>query len=56
MQIEIDLSTLVFVRIEGYTAIFIDGDGDEILFLATGNQRDREAAIREINKAGGANG
>jgi hypothetical protein len=47
-DIEIDLTSLVFLRIKDGGAL------DEILFLATGNQHDREVAIGEINKAGGA--
>ena len=55
-DIEIDLTSLVFLRFENGGALFLDGDGDEILFRATGNQHDREAAVEELNKAGGLNG
>ena len=54
-DIEIDLTSLVFLRIENDGALFVDGDGDEILFRATGNQYDQAAAVKEINKAGGLN-
>ncbi len=55
-DIEIDLTSLVFLRIESGGALFLDGDGDEILFRATGNQHDQEAAVKELNKAGGPDG
>jgi len=52
-NVEIDLTSLVFLRIEDGGAIFLDGDGDEILFRVTGNQHDREGAVKELNEVGG---
>ena len=51
-NIEIDLTSLVFLRIKDGGALFLDGDGDEVLFKATGNHYDREMAVKELNKAG----
>ena len=50
-RIEIDLSFLVFVGICGDGVLFEDGDGDEILFRATGNRHDNEATARELRRA-----
>lgn len=51
MRIEIDLSSLVFLHICGDGVLFQDGDGDEILFRATGNKHDNEAAAGELRRA-----
>ena len=53
-RIEIDLSHLVFLHLCGDGALFLDGDGDEILFRATGNQYDLEAAAWELRQAAAA--
>lgn len=50
-RIEIDLTSLVFVGLCGDAALFVDGDGDEILFKASGNKPDLAAATRELLKA-----
>ena len=50
-RIEIDLSTLVFLHVCGDGALFMDGDGDEILLRATGNEHDLKAAAKEFLKA-----
>ena len=50
-RIEIDLSGLVFLGICGDGALFVDGDGDEILFRATGNEHDLKAAAGELRRA-----
>ena len=50
-KIEIDLSTLIFLHVCGDAALFVDADGDEILFRATGNRYDNEAAARELHRA-----
>lgn len=49
--VTIDLATLVFVQHQDGGALFIDGDGDYVLFTASGNRYDLEAAIRELQKA-----
>ena len=50
-DIEIDLSTLVFLHICGDGALFCDCDGDEILFKASGTEHDLKAAAKELLKA-----
>ena len=50
-RIEINLSHLVFLHLCGDGALFLDGDGDEILFRATGNKHDLEAAAWELRRA-----
>jgi hypothetical protein len=50
-RIEINLATLVFVGLCGDGALFVDGDGDEILLRASGNKHDLKAAAREFLKA-----
>ena len=50
-RIEIDLSTLIFVGVCGDGVLFMDGDGDEVLFRATGNQHYNKAAVRELRRA-----
>ena len=50
-RIEINLSTLVFIGVCGDGALFLDGDGDEVLFRVTGNRYDQKAAARELRKA-----
>ena len=50
-RIAIDLSSLVFVQLEGDGALFVDGDGDEVKLYVTGNKHDRQAAVKEIMKA-----
>lgn len=49
--ISIDLSSLVFVELECGRALFVDGEGDEIVFYCAGNTADCEAAVKEIKKA-----
>ena len=53
-RIEIDLGTLVFRHLCGDAALFVDGEGDEILLRATGNEHDLKAAAREFLKAAAA--
>lgn len=50
-KITIDLSSLVFIRLEGDGALFMDDEGDEIRFYASGTPEDRQAAVNEIMKA-----
>ncbi|MDD4985630.1 MAG: hypothetical protein PHQ43_07565 [Dehalococcoidales bacterium] len=50
-RIEIDLSTMVFVGVCGDGALFMDGDGDEILFRTGGNKHDLAAAACELRRA-----
>ena len=50
-RIELDLSSLVFVGLEGKGALFRDGDNWEVLLVATGNHYDLAAAARELLKA-----
>jgi len=49
--ITIDLSFLVFVGHQDGGALFLDGDGDYVLFLASGNQFDRAEAVRQLGMA-----
>ncbi len=51
VRIAIDLSSLVFIRLEGSGALFVDGDGDEIKLYVTGAEADWQAAKEEILKA-----
>jgi hypothetical protein len=53
-RIIIDLSTLIFIRQEDGGALFLDGDGDEILFYASGNPYEIEAASQELLRAAAA--
>ena len=50
-DIEIDLSTLIFLHICGDGALFVDGDGDKILLRASGTEHDLKAAAKELLKA-----
>lgn len=50
-RIEIDLSALVFISICGDGALFEDDKGDFILFRASRNKYDLEAATKELLKA-----
>ena len=50
-RIEIDLSSRIFIEFSGDGALFVDADGDEILFRVTGNHFDQEMAAAELRRA-----
>jgi hypothetical protein len=50
-DIILDISTLVFVQHQDGGALFLDEDGDKILFIVTGNKADHKEAVEQIRKA-----